>query len=177
MAIQTDSMHFSVPIVGALIGIVVLFFGRKLFWLCVAAVGFLGGIELARHLVNEPSPLLQLAVAVVLGLLGALLAFLLQKIAIAVVGFLAGGKLAGAVATAFFVHHASYSGITFVIGGIIGAVLLLMVFDWALIVLSSVVGAHLIQSALVLPQSGSTILFVGLGAIGIIVQATELRGS
>src|SRR5882762_297547 len=96
------SMDFSVPIVGALIGIVILLFGRKLFWLCVAAVGFLAGIELAPHLITEPSPLLQLTVAQVLGLLGALLAFLLQKIAIAVVGFLAGAKLAGAIAAAFF---------------------------------------------------------------------------
>src|ERR1700745_406302 len=86
------STRFTVPAVSALIGVVILFFGRKLFWLCVAAVGFLAGIELAPHLVNEPSSLLQLAVAIVLGLLGALLAFLLQKIAIAIVGFLAGGK-------------------------------------------------------------------------------------
>src|SRR5258708_34903726 len=118
-------MHSTVPIVGALIGIVVLFFGRKLFWLCVAAVGFLAGIELAPHLVNEPSPLLQLAVAIVLGLLGALLAFLLQKIAIAIVGFLAGGKLAGAIAASFFVHYAQYSTIIFVVGALIGAILLL----------------------------------------------------
>jgi hypothetical protein len=171
------SMHSTVPIVGALIGIVVLFFGRKLFWLCVAAVGFLAGIELAPHLVNEPSPLLQLAVAIVLGLLGALLAFLLQKIAIAVVGFLAGGKLAGAIAAAFFVHYAQYSTIIFVVGGLIGAILLLALFDWALIVVSSLIGAHLIvyQGAITLPPSGSIIVFLGLAIIGILVQAASLR--
>jgi hypothetical protein len=169
------SMHFAVPVVGALIGVVVLLFGRKLFWLCVAAVGFLAGIELAPHLVTEPSPLLQLGVALVLGLLGTLLAFLLQKIAIAVVGFLAGGKLAGAIASAFFVHHAQYSAIVFVIGGILGAILILVVFDWALIVVSSLIGAHLIQNAIVLPSAGSTIVFVGLAVIGILVQAASLR--
>src|SRR5439155_20611531 len=99
------------------------------------------------------------------------------KIAVAVVGLLAVGHMAGAVATTFFAHPASYSGRTFVIGGIIGAVLLLMVFHWPLIVLSSVVGAHLILSALVLPQSGSTILFVALAAIGVIVQAASMRRS
>jgi len=170
-------MNLSVPIISALIGVVVLLFGRKLFWLFVAAVGFAAGVEFAPHLIHEPSPMLALTFALVLGFIGALLAIFLQKIAIAVVGFLAGGKLAGAVATAFFVHHASYSGLTFVIGGIIGAVLLLMVFDWALIVLSSVVGAHLILSALVLPQSGSTILFVALAAISVIVQAASMRRS
>src|SRR6266581_5312169 len=170
-------MQFSVPIVGALIGAVILFFGRKLFWLCVAAVGFAAGVEIAPHLVQEPSPLLALTVALVLGLIGALLALFLQKIAIAVLGFLAGGKLAGAIAAAFFVHYAQHSTIIFVIGGIIGAVLLLVLFDWALIVVSSLIGAHLIQSVITLPQSGLTIVFIGLAVIGILVQAASLRRS
>jgi len=175
MAIQTDSMHFTVPLVGALIGIVILLFGRKLFWLCVAAVGFVAGIELAPHLVNEPSALLQLTVALVLGLIGALLALFLQKVAIAVLGFLAGGKLAGAIAAAFFVHYVQYSTVIFVAGGVIGAILLLTLFDWALIVVSSLIGAHLIENAIVLPPSGSTIVFLGLAVIGILVQAASLR--
>jgi hypothetical protein len=175
MAVQTYSSHFTVPLVGALIGIVILFFGRKLFWLCVAAVGFVAGIELAPHLVTEPSPFLQLTVAIVLGIIGALLALFVQKIAIAVFGFLAGGKLAGAIAAAFFVHYAQYSAVIFVVGGLIGALLLLTLFNWALIVVSSLIGAHLIQSAIVLPPSGSTIVFLGLAVIGMLVQAASLR--
>ena len=170
-------MNLPIPILSALIGVVILFFGRKLFWLCVAAVGFAAGVEITPHFVNEPSALLALSVALVLGLIGALLAIFLQKIAIAVFGFLGGGKLAGAIAAAFFVEHAQYSGIIFVIGGIIGAILLLTLFDWALIVLSSLVGAHLIQHTIVLPPSGSTILFIGLAAVGVLVQAAALRGS
>jgi hypothetical protein len=175
MAVQTYSSHFTVPLVGALIGIVILFFGRRLFWLCVAAVGFVAGIELAPHLVTEPSPLLQLTVAIVLGIIGALLALFLQKIAIAVFGFLAGGKLAGAIAAAFFVHYAQYSAVIFVVGGLIGALLLLTLFDLALIVISSLIGAHLIQSAIVLPPAGSTIVFLGLAVIGMLVQASMRR--
>jgi hypothetical protein len=177
MALQNPSIHFSVAIVGALIGIVILLFGRKLFWLCVAAVGFAAGVEIAPHLVNEPSPLLALTVALVLGIIGALLALFLQKIAIAVLGFLAGGKLAGAIAAAFFVQYAQHSTVVFVIGGIVGAILLLVLFDWALIVVSSLIGAHLIQSAIVLPASGSTIVFIGLVVLGILVQAASLRRS
>jgi hypothetical protein len=176
MAVQTYSSHFTVPLVGALIGIVILFFGRRLFWLCVAAVGFVAGIELAPHLVTEPSPLLQLTIAIVLGIIGALLALFLQKIAIAVFGFLAGGKLAGAIAAAFFVHYAQYSAVIFVVGGLIGALLLLTLFDLALIVISSLIGAHMIQSAIVLPPAGSTIVFLGLAAIGMLVQASMRRG-
>ena len=68
-------------------------------------------------------------------------------------------------------------GYTFAGGGLIGAILLLALFDWALIVVSSLIGAHLIQSAIVLPASGSTIVFIGLAVLGILVQAASLRGS
>lgn len=170
-------MNFSIPIFSVLIGVVVLFFGRKLFWLCVAAIGFAAGVELAPRLVQEPSVLLSLTIALLLGIIGALLALFLQKIAIAVLGFLAGGKLAGAIAAAFFVHYAQHSTIIFLIGGIIGAILLLVLFDWALIVVSALIGAHLIQSVITLPQSGLTIVFIGLAVIGILVQAASLRAS
>jgi hypothetical protein len=170
-------MHSSVTIVGVLIGIAILFFGRKLFWLTVAAVGFAVGVEIAPLLVNEPSSLLALLIALVLGVLGALLALFLQKVAIAVLGFFAGGKLATAIAAAFFVHYAQYSTIIFVIGGIIGAILLLAVFGWALIVVSSFIGAYLIQSAIVLPPTGSTLVFIGLAIVGIFVQAASFRRS
>ena len=116
-----------------------------------------------------------LLIALVFGVLGALLALFLQKIAIAVLGFLAGGKLAAAIAAAFFVHYAQYSTIIFVLGGIIGAILLLAVFNWALIVVSSFIGAYLIQSAIVLPPIGSTLVFVALAIIGILVQAASFR--
>jgi Domain of unknown function (DUF4203) len=170
-------MHSSVTVVGVLIGVVILFFGRKLFWLCVAAVGFAVGVEIAPLLVNEASSLLALLIALVFGVLGALLALFLQKIAIAVLGFLAGGKLATSIAAAFFVHYAQYSTIIFVIGGIIGAILLLALFGWALIVVSSFIGAYLIESAIVLPPTGSTLVFIGLAIVGIFVQAASFRRS
>jgi len=164
------SLIFSV-----IIGAIVLFFGRKLFWLCVAAIGFAAGFEVAAYFVHQPSPLLAFTFALVLGFIGALLALFLQKVAIGIAGFLAGGKLAIAIAAAFFVQHANYSGIVFVIGGIIGAILLLALFDWALIALSSVVGAYLISGVFVIPASGATILFIVLVAIGVIFQAAALK--
>ena len=168
-------MHSSVTIIGVLIGVVILFFGRKLFWLWVAAVGFAVGVKIAPLLVNESASLLALLIALIFGVLGALLALFLQKIAIAVLGFLAGGKLATAIAAAFFVQYAQYSTIIFVIGGIIGAILLLVLFGWALIVVSSFIGAYLIQSAIVLPPTGSTLVFIGLAIVGIFVQAASYR--
>lgn len=170
-------MNFSIPAISVVIGVAILLFGRKLFWLFVAAVGFALGIEIAPHLVHQPSPALALTFALVLGFAGALIAFLLQKLAIGVVGFLAGARLAIALASAFLVNHERYDIVTFIIGGILGAILLLALFDWALILFSSIEGAHLIQSAIPLPSTGTTILLVALVIVGIAVQASMLRGS
>ena len=168
----------SLPIVSLLLGAVILLFGRRIFWLCVAAIGFAAGVELAPHLITEPTPLLQLSIAVVLGFIGALLAIFLQKIAIAVAGFVAGGKLAVALSGAFAVSTASGAyWLVFLIGGVIGTILLLALFDWALIFLSAAVGAHLILSPFPLAPTGRAILFVVLVLIGVLAQAGGLRRS
>src|SRR4051812_18479823 len=168
-------MNLPVPILGAIIGLIILFFGRRLFWLCVAAIGFAAGVEVAPHLLHEPTPLLQLSIALVLGFVGALLATFLQKIAIAVAGFAAGGKLAVALAGAFAVSTAGSYWIIFIIGGVVGSILLLVLFDWALIFLSSIVGAYLIVSPFNLPPEGHALLIVVLVVVGVLIQAGALR--
>src|SRR5436305_1542446 len=170
-------MNLSVPIISVIVGVAILFFGRKLFWLFVAALGFAVGLEIAAYFMKEPPEWMTLLVALGSGAIGALLAILLQKIAIAIAGFIAGGRIAWALAATFFVDHAQYRGITFLIGGIIGTLLLLALFDWVLILLSSIEGAHLIGNGITLPDQGAMILFIALAAIGVIVQASMLRRS
>src|SRR5438270_14089634 len=113
MVLAADLIKFPVPIASVLVGALVLFLGRKLFWLFVAAVGFAIGIEIAPHLLHEPSPLLAISVALVLGFLGALFALFLQKIAIGVVGFLVGGRFALAMVSAFLFDYAHHDAIVF----------------------------------------------------------------
>ena len=168
-------MNFSVPIISVIVGVAVLLFGRKLFWLFVAALGFAVGLEIAAYFMKEPPQWMTLLVALGCGVIGALLAVLLQKLAVAIAGFIAGGRIAWALAGAFFVDHAHYRGLTFVIGGILGALLLLALFDWVLILLSSIEGAHLICNGVTLPEKGAMILFIALAAIGVIVQGSMLR--
>jgi Domain of unknown function (DUF4203) len=170
-------MNLSVPIISVIVGVAILFFGRKLFWLFVAALGFAVGLEIATYFMKEPPQWMMLLVALGCGVIGALLAILLQKIAIAIAGFVAGGRIAWALAAAFFVEHAHYRGLTFLIGGILGALLLLALFDWVLILLSSIEGAHLIGNGITLPEKGAMILFIALAVIGVIVQGSMLRRS
>ncbi len=170
-------MNFSLPIVSALVGVALLFLGRRLFWLFVAALGFAIGLQLAPYLSQHPPLWLSLVLSLGLGLLGALIALLLQKLAIGIAGFLVGGRLAVAIAASLIVDHSHYTAITFVVGGILGAILLLALFDWALIIFSSIEGARLIADAVHLPTTGTTILIVVLSIFGILVQSSMFRRS
>lgn len=152
-----------------------LLVGRRLFWLLVATIGFLAGFQLTPHLLAHPPMWLALTVSLALGLLGALLALLLQKVAIAIAGFVIGGHIATSLTTAFVNSHADYSVVTFIIGGVVGALLLLLLFDWALIIFSSIAGAELIVPTLHLPSTGTTILLIALTVLGIAVQSAMLR--
>lgn len=172
---MANSMHSSLPIISALIGFALLFFGRKLFWLFVAALGFAIGLQLAPYLSQNPPLWLSLLLSLGLGLLGALLAVLLQKLAIGIAGFLVGGRVAVAIAAALWANHAHYSIITFIVGGIIGALLLVALFDWALVIFSAIEGARLIAATAHLPSTGTTVLVVGLTLLGIFVQGAMFR--
>ncbi len=170
-AASLPDLSHPTPLISLLVGVLLLLFGRKLFWLFVAAIGFAAGLQLAPHLMHNPPDWMALAAGLVLGLLGAVLAFLVQKIAVAVAGFIAGGHIATSLMAAFVATHAQYSALSFIIGGIVGALLLLALFDWALIVFSSVAGAELIVSNLHLPTTGASLVFLGLTIAGIIAQA------
>jgi hypothetical protein len=166
-------INLSVPTVGLLVGAALLLLGRKLFWLFVAAIGFALGAEIAPRIIHQPAPVVTLVIAVGLGFIGALFAVLLQKFAVAASGFLAGGWFALAIYS-LFPNHVSNVEVVFVIGGILGAILLLVLFDWALIFFSSIVGARLIAMAIALSQIGRAALFILLVVVGIAVQRSML---
>src|SRR5215831_1718426 len=117
-------INLSAPTVGLLVGAAILLLGRRLFWLFVAAIGFALGAEIVPRIIDQPAPLVTLFIAVGLGFLGALLAVLLEWVAIAASGFLAGGWFAIGIYE-FFVGHVRNIEVIFLVGGILGAILLI----------------------------------------------------
>ena len=159
-------------IIHALLGIVLLVLGRKLFWLFVGIVGFLYGILLGEHIVAVQSETTLLVIALLTGIIGAVAAIVLQKFFVAVAGFFAGGYLSIGIFNTLTSSQPGYvAWIPFLIGGIIGAVLVLLLFDWALIILSSLIGAQLLTSAFVVGISTESLLFFLFAIGGIIIQA------
>ncbi len=55
-------------------------------------------------------------------------------------------------------------------GGIDGALIMALVFDWALIIVSSLVGAALISCDLSASDTSRTLILIGLAIAGIIIQ-------
>ncbi len=169
------------PLVGALVGLVLLLAGRRLFWLLVGAVGFLFGFHLAQGWLGLDELWLRLAVAALVGIAGAFLAVLLQRLAIGIAGFLLGGAAAGWAAEVAFGLPEGAAWVAFFIGGIVAAVIAGFLFEFALIVLSSLLGASLIVQAAVawpgvdLGATAQAITFLVLTAVGLAAQALQPR--
>ena len=162
---------------GVVLGLIVLLFGRKLFWLVLGLAGFMAGLTLTLQLMGgEQAGWLALLIAVLAGLLGAALAIFLQQIAIAIGGFLLGGYALVWVLSLFQPGLEQWVWVlTFLIGGVIGASLLLIIFEVGLILLTSFVGAAMVVQALPLTGWVEAALFVLLLAIGFVVQSSMVE--
>jgi hypothetical protein len=151
------------------LGLIMLVFGRKLFWLFVAIVGFLVGMEFTKLLFVDQPIWVQLLGGLVAGLLGALLAVFVQRVAFIIAGFFAGAYFGLLLAHPLGVEGASL--ILAVACGVIGAIVVALLMDWAIIVLSCLVGAGVVVSQLRLRDTNTAIIFFVLVIIGIFVQA------
>src|ERR1041385_4458413 len=120
----------TIPLLYVLLGAALLVFGRRLFWLFVAGMGFVVGVVVAPAWVGGESPAVGLPIALGAGVIGAILSVFLQRASIAIGGLLSGGYLAYTLALSS--NRESIAGIAFLVGGVIGAVLVIALFDWAL---------------------------------------------
>ena len=158
-----------------LIGVAVLFLGRRLYWLFVGGAGFALGMSLAARFFQGQPPSVVLVIALAAGVVGVLVALFAKKLAIALSGFAAGGYVALSVAGLMTTPPVWLVVLSFVVGGIVGALLTTVLFDWALIVLSSLTGAGLITQVIPLRAPLVLLLFVVLVAVGIVAQAGLAR--
>jgi hypothetical protein len=157
-----------------ILGVIVWFFGNRL-WLMAAGAGALLGIGLLRFFPGMADGFLGFLVvaglAVLLGVLG-FIGKAFAKIIALVIGFIAGGGIAMGFLDIFGVSLGVMDWIIALVGGGIGALLFWRYFDWGLIVLASLVGSMLVVRgamasllpALSGPLGGLLILFLaGLG--------------
>jgi hypothetical protein len=163
------------PIFNVILGLILLVFGRKLFWLFVGIAGFLFCLQFGGLLLPDYPQWIRLLVALGAGLIGALLAVLVQRVAFALAGFYGGAYLALIIAQSLGTGRVSTP--LFIVGGVVGALIAALITDWAIIVISSLVGAGAVVEALAVGRSVGIIVFLVLVTAGILVQARLLPQS
>ena len=159
------------------LGTIMLTMGSRLYWLFLGIVGFMLGFDMAGQAMAGRPHSVVLFIALLAGVAGAFIAVFLQRIAIVAGGFLAGGYLVFGLLEGFGIRSNTYQWLFFVLGGVIGAFLLWVLFDWALIILSSGLGSVLLLKALPVNQQMTKLLFFVLLILGIAFQAGLLKKS
>ncbi len=180
------------------IGLVETLFGRKLFWLFVFLGGFLVGwfvVPAVYGAFNDGATLevwARIAIGLVVGLVLAFLATKFTKLMVGIAGFFFFGTATVLVARYFGADVPDGSGthwVAFVCGGVVGALIMGLLFDWALIVLTSLFGAGATadgimyfftpESTVAEPAPAKWIelsIMVVLFAVGLIVQISTRNG-
>jgi len=172
-------MDIITPLLNVILGIIVLTMGKKLYWLLVAVVGFVIGMALATQYIQLDPPWLIYIVAIGAGIIGAVLGIFVQRFAIALVGFIVSGYGALYLVGLLGIKAEPFNWMAFIIGGIVGLLLVASVFDWALYILSAWAGATLVTRTLTegvgLNATLGVVLFFVLFVVGMIIQAGIYR--
>jgi hypothetical protein len=165
------------PVVALVVGVLLLLFGRRLFWLFVGVVGFVAGWHFALQTWHKPPEGGVILLAIVCGVLGLILALLVQKVAVALAGFAIGWSACAWLLGWQMMMLKPGQMLVLAVVGVVAALLALLVFDFALILYSSVAGAALIVEHVHLDLGGTArlVVLVVLAVIGIAVQSRFLE--
>jgi len=159
-----------------LVGIGLLLFGRKLFWFFVGGVGFIAASEIAAgQLAAQPDWVIVL-IALGVGLIGALLAVFFQMGAIAFAGLLGGGYLGLLAVHLLKLSNQTSEWIGLIIGAVVGLVLMVAFFGFALIALSSLIGSFILVESVDLAGWWYWIVAAVLALCGIVFQLNQKQG-
>jgi hypothetical protein len=157
-------------------GVALLAAGRRLFWLAIASLGFLAGLWVVEGWTTRLSAPAGLLVAVAAGVVGLLLALLVQKAAVVVGGFLLGVAVLSRLLPALGVDLGRWQLVAVFAGGVLLALLALALFAVALTLLTAGAGAALVVEGAQVPGVLAPVLLLVLWAVGALVQMKQLGG-
>ncbi|MEE4356908.1 MAG: hypothetical protein V2I97_10590 [Desulfococcaceae bacterium] len=159
-----------------LAGAILLLLGRRLFWLFVGCIAFSLTYNYAQTVLSGYSPVLMMAISILAGVAGAMLAVFFRDVMVGISGFLAGIHITLSIAQSSGFAYSQLLLLIGIAGGIMGSLLLIFLFDWALILLSSLAGASVLIDAGILKYISSDprlmpIAYLFLVITGCAVQA------
>lgn len=159
-----------------LIGIALIILGRKALWLGVFSGGFLAASQILGYILFDQTEstiwiLSAISAAVIL-----MIYLTLEKAMVIILGALGGGFLALSIFDSMSIistdtFPAKFA--VFVAGGLIGILLMKLIFEWAMKSLTVLLGAYLISSFLIGQPIFQLLALVVLSIIGIAIQGKE----
>ena len=159
-------------VVRGIIGAIILFLGRELNFIFGAGMAALISFRLIPLLPPTLPSWADSAFVVGMAVLAAVLVLVNERAGYFRSGFLAGGY----VLTEYFAPGVlSIPILPFFVGGVLGSLILGIFTEWALIVVSSIIGAIYLTGMFLLTDTARTLLTAGLVIIGALVQVLIMR--
>jgi len=159
-------------IIRGVIGAIILFFGRELNFLFAGGMAVLVGFRLAPKLPDSLPPWADSALIIGMGILAALLVILNERAGYFISGFFAGGYM---MMEYFEPGVLTFPILPFTVGALIGAAILGIFTEWALIAISSLIGAIYATTLFRFSQTAETLVAGGLFVIGSLTQVILMR--
>lgn len=148
-----------------------LLLGRKLYWLFVGAVGFIAVTELVLTNFAIQQEWIVVLVGLAAGILGAVLAIFIRMAGIGLAGILGGMYVISVISGWASLQNPTLNWIILALGGAAGLLLVFLLFDWALIIISSLTGAVLLSNLAPIPGQYAWLVTGVLLVVGVIVQS------
>jgi hypothetical protein len=151
---------------------ILLFLGHELNFLFGGGFAALIGLRLTPLLPAQWPSWADYAFVAALAVIGAAIPIINERAGYFVSGFLVGGY--------FLIEYYAPSVLTvpllpFIVGGVIGALIVGLFTEWALIVVSCLVGAYYVTDLFTLSPTAETLLRGGLFVIGALTQVIIMR--
>jgi hypothetical protein len=160
----------------AVIGGILLFLGRELNFLFAAAMAALLGLRLTPLLPLNWPDWSQYAFMAGLAIVAAALVIVRERAGYFITGFLVGSY--------FLVEYYEPGVLTlpilpFLVGGVIGAVMIGLFTEWALMLVSCLVGAYFVTGMFTLSPTAEILIGSGLFIVGALTQVVlrQMQGS
>jgi hypothetical protein len=154
----------------AILGFILLVAGHQLYWLFVGGVGFIAGGLVANQLQIAQSPWELLTFSMATGVLGILLGFYLKKWAVALAAALSGVYIIQSITEVFGWSAGLQSWPILLAVALIFAVLVVVWFDWAVILISTLSGTVLVVRNVQIAAVGPGAIVLVLVLIGLSAQ-------
>ena len=170
MNLQLPSDFPALILLTTFIGFAVLIMGRQMLWVFIAGLGFTLGLVISSQFYDTQLGWQMFAISSLIAILGALLAYTVQRLAAAVAGFATIWYLTILLIDMFNIDLGQIEWLLPYALGAIGGLLLMLFFDWGVIIASSLAGAAIIVSGMSLAPNVELALLIMFSLVGMAIQ-------